>query len=102
MRQKLYLCRKGVEGECHEAQSRSTLNVRLYLNGNQDFGDCQTRDPIVLLNGINANVSMSADVWVKNSCQEPDFRWIEGVGEWNLKVEVEDATFIGTSHRSCD
>ena len=56
----------------------------------------------MLLNGINANVSVSADVGVKYSSQEPDLWWIERVGEWNLEVEVEDATFVGTAYGSCD
>ena len=49
----------------------------------------------MLLNRINADIPVSADVRVEDSCQKPDLRRVKRVRERDLQVEVEDATLIG-------
>jgi hypothetical protein len=51
----------------------------------------------VLLYGVNTDVTVSADVRVKNPGQKPDLRGVEGIGERYFQVEVKNAAFIRTA-----
>ena len=72
------------------------------LNGDENFRDGEARDPIVLLNRVDSDVAVSADVRVENSRQEPNLRRIERVGERDLQVEVEYPALVWASRGSCD
>ena len=51
---------------------------------------------------VHADVAVRADVRVEYFCQEGHERRSEGVPNWELDVEVEDAPFVGTPHGSGD
>ena len=52
----------------------------------QNFRDGQTGNPVMLLNRIDPDITVSGDVGVENSRQKPHFRWIEGVTEGNFEI----------------
>ena len=54
-----------------------------------------------LLNGIDANVSMSRNIRVEDFSEESDLRGIEWVGEGNLEVKVENTSLIRAAYRAC-
>ena len=54
----------------------------------------------MLLDRINTNVPVSADVRVEDSRQEPDLRRVKRVREGDLQIKVEYSTLIGAAHGS--
>ena len=56
----------------------------------------------MLLDRVDADVAVSADVGVKNTSKEPNFWRIERVRERDLEVEVEYASFVRTPHWACN
>ena len=75
------------------------LNILDHLNWNQDFGNGQAGHPVVLLDGVDADVAVSADVRVEDPGQEPDFRGVKGIRERDFQVEVKNSALVGAAHR---
>ena len=56
----------------------------------------------MLLDGVDADVAVSADVRVEDPGQESNLRRVEGVGERDLEVEVKNSALVGAADRACD
>jgi len=60
------------------------------------LGEGEGWDPDSLLNGVNADVAVSAHVGVEDLGEESHLRWMEGVGEGNLPA-YSDSELVKTS-----
>lgn len=56
----------------------------------------------MLLDGVDADVAVSADVRVEDPGQESNLRRVEGVGERDLEVEVKNSALVGAADRARD
>ena len=72
------------------------------MYGDENLGEGEAGDPVPLLDGVNADVSVSVDVGMKYLSEEPHLRRPEGIKHRYLEVEVEDASLVWAAHRSSD
>ena len=45
---------------------------------------------------VKAYSALGVDVGVVDFGQEPDVRWLDGIVRWNVNVQLEDTTLVGT------
>ena len=53
-------------------------------------------------NAVDADVAVAGDVGVEYAGEEANLGRVEGVVEWDLQVQVEDAALVGAPHRARD
>merc|ERR1719245_2319091 len=70
-------------------------------NGEEDFGDCQSRAPLVL-EYVQADRTIRIDVAVINLRREVHLGWLEGIIRREVDIQEKNATLVAGVWRPHD